>query len=345
MYKLTQTFSHQSGFQLTPIYMENLGYIFFPKEFENQLGYKDLSSTIRLSESFEEGVEYLVLRSDKLLQLKKFLKRSNGVPFLQLKQANASIVLTESGLYTSMILSRKPNALPFRRWVTGEVLPSIQKTGMYQIFARTSSDQMIADQNVSVLLNKIDSLEKKLSQIFTEQFQFQEYALRGFDRIEAVLTDSLPHDIFEGWKKIKTLISDMSDIYQLTDLEKKQYLRELCQAHDVILPEKALCDHRSNFFDTQELAEKIGVYSSTGKVHSRLVLALIQYLKLNQKKYIQKIPVSRRGYNTNINKYSDNVIPHIIKFLHEKNYPEQIHLTWENKNRKFRVKYRSQIGK
>jgi hypothetical protein len=41
------------------------------------------------------------------------------------------IVVTESGLYTLIIRSNKPEARPFRRWVTHEVLPSVRRTGSY----------------------------------------------------------------------------------------------------------------------------------------------------------------------------------------------------------------------
>lgn len=44
---------------------------------------------------------------------------------------NATII-NESGLYSLILTSRKPNAKAFKRWVTGEVLPSIRKTGSYQ---------------------------------------------------------------------------------------------------------------------------------------------------------------------------------------------------------------------
>jgi prophage antirepressor-like protein len=40
--------------------------------------------------------------------------------------------ISESGLYTLIMRSNKPEAKPFRRWVTHEVLPSIRKTGGYQ---------------------------------------------------------------------------------------------------------------------------------------------------------------------------------------------------------------------
>jgi len=39
--------------------------------------------------------------------------------------------VTESGLYTLILRSNKPEAKPFRRWVTHEVLPSIRKKGSY----------------------------------------------------------------------------------------------------------------------------------------------------------------------------------------------------------------------
>lgn len=39
--------------------------------------------------------------------------------------------VTESGLYTLILRSNKPEAKPFKRWVTHEVLPTIRKTGSY----------------------------------------------------------------------------------------------------------------------------------------------------------------------------------------------------------------------
>lgn len=40
-------------------------------------------------------------------------------------------VVNESGLYNVILRSDKPEAKPFRKWVTAEVLPSIRKTGGY----------------------------------------------------------------------------------------------------------------------------------------------------------------------------------------------------------------------
>ena len=40
-------------------------------------------------------------------------------------------IVSEAGLYSLILRSRKPEAKAFKRWVTHEVLPSIRKTGAY----------------------------------------------------------------------------------------------------------------------------------------------------------------------------------------------------------------------
>lgn len=48
--------------------------------------------------------------------------------------------VNESGLYTVVFLSRKPEAKDFQRWVTKVVLPTIRKTGSYSINEVTRAD-------------------------------------------------------------------------------------------------------------------------------------------------------------------------------------------------------------
>lgn len=40
-------------------------------------------------------------------------------------------IINESGLYSLILSSRKPQAKQFKKWVTNEVIPSIRKTGSY----------------------------------------------------------------------------------------------------------------------------------------------------------------------------------------------------------------------
>lgn len=50
---------------------------------------------------------------------------------LNLPRQGETWFITESGLYAVILRSDKPNAKQFRKWVTGEVLPSIRKHGIY----------------------------------------------------------------------------------------------------------------------------------------------------------------------------------------------------------------------
>lgn len=49
---------------------------------------------------------------------------------LGLQERNVTLV-NESGMYAVILRSDKPQAKPFRKWVTSEVLPAIRKTGKY----------------------------------------------------------------------------------------------------------------------------------------------------------------------------------------------------------------------
>ena len=60
-------------------------------------------------------------------------------------------VINESGLYAAILKSRKPEAKRFKNWVTSEVLPSIRKTGSYQVQQKPQS-------SLDVLQGMIDSL-------------------------------------------------------------------------------------------------------------------------------------------------------------------------------------------
>lgn len=48
-------------------------------------------------------------------------------------QRREMIAVNESGLYSVILRSDKPEAKPFRRWITHEVLPEIRRTGSYSL--------------------------------------------------------------------------------------------------------------------------------------------------------------------------------------------------------------------
>lgn len=69
------------------------------------------------------------------------------------------VVISESGLYSAVLLSRKPQAKPFKRWVTGEVLPSIRKTGSYHR-PMTPGEQLLANAQAVITLERRQAEQK-----------------------------------------------------------------------------------------------------------------------------------------------------------------------------------------
>lgn len=48
-----------------------------------------------------------------------------------MQRTQRATIINESGLYSLILTSRKPEAKRFKKWVTSEVLPSIRRTGRY----------------------------------------------------------------------------------------------------------------------------------------------------------------------------------------------------------------------
>lgn len=53
------------------------------------------------------------------------------------------LTVNEPGLYTLIIRSNKPEAKNFKRWITHEVLPTIRKTGKYEVGTLSEIDLII----------------------------------------------------------------------------------------------------------------------------------------------------------------------------------------------------------
>jgi prophage antirepressor-like protein len=53
------------------------------------------------------------------------------------------LTVNESGLYSLIFTSRKPEAKRFRKWVTNEVLPAIRQTGRYVGYSENDPDPII----------------------------------------------------------------------------------------------------------------------------------------------------------------------------------------------------------
>lgn len=88
-------------------------------------------------------------------------------------QRREMTIINESGLYTVILRSDKPQAKPFRKWVTSEVLPSIRKHGSYSV------QSQFAD--LSPQLQVLIQMETRQKQIEARQAE-QATALAGLEQ-------------------------------------------------------------------------------------------------------------------------------------------------------------------
>ncbi len=78
------------------------------------------------------------------------------------------LIINESGLYSVIMRSNKPEAKKFRKWVTSEVLPAIRKTGGYQAKPMSIAENLAAQAQLLVEQEKrIARIEQRVDHALT----------------------------------------------------------------------------------------------------------------------------------------------------------------------------------
>ena len=102
-------------------------------------------------------------------------------------------IISEPGLYSLILRSRKPEAKAFKRWVTHEVLPSIRKHGMYATPA--TIEDMIADPDMAIkLLTTLKEERAKRAQL-EAQAKADAPKVQFANAVESADTDILIGDL------------------------------------------------------------------------------------------------------------------------------------------------------
>lgn len=78
-------------------------------------------------------------------------------------------IVNESGMYSVILRSDKPQAKPFRKWITSEVLPTLRRTGTYTIPTQTHLP-LPCPTNPAVDLGKVGEIIKAAAQ-FAKDFK------------------------------------------------------------------------------------------------------------------------------------------------------------------------------
>lgn len=137
---------------------------FVAKDVSDILGFSEASSMTRTLDEDEKGLHNI--------------QTVQGVQKLT--------VINESGLYSSILRSRKPQAKAFKKWVTSEVLPSIRKHGAYM------TDQALeqAVTNPDFMIGLLTNLkEEKAKRVEAERTLLQQQPLVTFAEAVQVSTN------------------------------------------------------------------------------------------------------------------------------------------------------------
>lgn len=78
-----------------------------------------------------------------------------------LGRTQPTTIINESGLYNVILRSDKPEAKPFRKWVTSEVLPSIRKHGAYMTPKTLEAAILSPDYLLKVVTALKDETDKR----------------------------------------------------------------------------------------------------------------------------------------------------------------------------------------
>ena len=132
----------------------------------------------------------------------------NQIPVIDsLGRSQNTTVINESGLYAVILRSDKPQAKPFRRWVTSEVLPSIRKHGAY-----------MTDQTLEQALTSPDFLIQLATQLKEEKEQRKQLEAKvEQDKPKVLFADSV------SASKSSILVGELAKILKQNGVDTGQF--------------------------------------------------------------------------------------------------------------------------
>lgn len=140
-------------------------------------------------------------------------------------------IVNESGLYSLVFKSQLPSAKRFKRWVTSEVLPTIRKTGSYQIPADPMDALRLmfqATEHTQEKVNQVDArvihLEQNVKLDPVEYTYIGKSISRKVYQIGKERAYSMNREQKEElFKAINKEISEITGVRTRTQLRQKDY--------------------------------------------------------------------------------------------------------------------------
>jgi hypothetical protein len=173
--------------------------------------------------------------------------------------------VNESGLYTLILGSRKPEARAFRKWVTKDVLPAIRKTGTYSVQPIQSLDQVA---ELTDILRKYHHVLNERSKLAIKR-QMQETLMTRDDQLQMILDD------IKGLEHVSA--SEFRDFVIACDKRLSEKLPNQ--------PEKK--EKKERWYTTTEIAQATGV-------SARRVAMLAKQFKIRGNPIYSKVDTTGR---------------------------------------------------
>lgn len=156
---------------------------------------KDVADTL----GYQNGSRDINRHVDKSDRIKIMLFDGN--------QNKETIVINESGVYSLIFGSKLPNAKKFKHWVTSEVLPTLRKTGGYEM-PKTYLEALKAF-TAEVEKNEMLSLENKIkTQQINELKPKADYTDRILKTTDLMTTTQIAKDYGMSAKQFNALLHD-----------------------------------------------------------------------------------------------------------------------------------------
>ena len=85
------------------------------------------------------------------------------------------LIISEPGLYSLILRSRKPQARTFKRWITHDVLPALRRTGHYSMPAPSSAPAAVDADLARLMLDRLTIIEQQLAPLKEKAGRFDAF--------------------------------------------------------------------------------------------------------------------------------------------------------------------------
>ena len=161
-------------------------------------------------------------------------------------------IINESGLYNVILRSDKPQAKPFRKWVTNEVLPSIRKTGGYMAGQEQLSPSELMAKALMVAQKTLAERDARISALTVENEVMRPKAGYFDDMVDRKLNTGIRETAKELSVKERAFVAFLlKGKYLYRDQKKK--LQPYAQYVDDLFVLKECFNEKTNWSGTQLL--------------------------------------------------------------------------------------------